>query len=45
MDALTTANKQLNIVHSNQHGILMDNIDGTWAIIDEFMKADLNLLP
>jgi esterase/lipase len=45
MDALTTTNKQLNIVHSNQHGILMDNIDGTWAIIDEFMNAGLNLLP
>jgi len=45
MDALTAAHKQLNIVRSNQHGILMDNIDGTWAIIDEFMQAGLKLLP
>ncbi len=37
MNAITTANKQLKIVHSMQHGILMENIDGTWAIIDEFM--------
>lgn len=37
MNALTT-NKQLKIVSSTQHGILMENIDGTWAIIDAFMK-------
>jgi len=36
-DAITT-NKQLKIISSTQHGILMENMNATWAVIDEFMN-------
>ena len=32
MEKLDTKNKQLKIVDSNRHGILMENIGGTWNI-------------
>jgi esterase/lipase len=38
MTKLTCQNKQLKVISSNRHGILMDNIGGTWESIDEFMK-------
>jgi esterase/lipase len=38
MNKLTCKNKQLKIVSSSHHGILMDNIDNTWETIDDFMK-------
>ncbi len=36
---LTAANKLLKIVPSKRHGILMENIGGTWESIDEFMNS------
>ncbi len=38
MNKLTCEVKQLNVIASNRHGILMDNIGETWERIDEFMK-------
>ncbi len=38
MKKLTCKNKQLKIIPSTRHGILMENIGGTWESIDEFMK-------
>ena len=37
MDKLETGNRQLKIIDSNRHGILMENIGGTWSIINDFM--------
>lgn len=39
MNKLTCKNKQLKVIPSNRHGILMENIGGIWESIDEFMKA------
>jgi hypothetical protein len=39
MDKLQTGNRQLNIIDSNRHGILMENIGGTWSIINDFMMG------
>jgi esterase/lipase len=33
-----TCKKQLKVIPSNRHGILMENIGGTWESIDGFMK-------
>jgi esterase/lipase len=30
--------KELNIIHSDQHGILMHNLAGTWATINKFIS-------
>ncbi len=38
MNKLRCLNKQLKIINSNRHGILMENIGGTWESIDAFMK-------
>ena len=38
MKALTCKNKQLKIIPSTRHGMLMENIGGTWESIDTFMK-------
>ena len=35
---LKAGNRQLRIIDSTRHGILMENIGGTWGIIDDFMK-------
>jgi len=37
IDNLQTSNKQLKIINSNRHGILMENIGGTWQVIDDFI--------
>jgi hypothetical protein len=37
MEKMDTKNKQLKIIDSNRHGILMENIGGTWSIINDFM--------
>lgn len=42
MDALIHSNKQLKIVNSTRHGILMENIDNSWAVIDAFMLTTKN---
>lgn len=34
---LGSKNKQLKIISSKRHGILMENIGGTWDVINEFM--------
>ncbi len=38
MDKLATKNKQLKIIDSNRHGILMENIGGIWSYINDFMS-------
>ncbi|MDD5461030.1 MAG: alpha/beta fold hydrolase [Methylococcales bacterium] len=42
MDKLVASNKQLRIIDSNRHGILMENIGGAWGIIDDFMAGCIN---
>lgn len=37
MSKLGTEDKELRIVHSDRHGILMENIGGTWSLNDEFI--------
>jgi hypothetical protein len=37
MNKLGTEDKELRIVHSDRHGILMENIGGTWSLNDEFI--------
>lgn len=37
MNKLKCKTKQLKIIQSKRHGILMENISGTWEIIDAFM--------
>ncbi|MGZ8162447.1 MAG: alpha/beta fold hydrolase [Methylobacter sp.] len=39
MGKLKTPNKQLKIINSNRHGILMENIGGTWDAINEFIVS------
>jgi esterase/lipase len=38
MSLLGTKNKKLAPIPSNRHGILMENIAGTWDIINDFMN-------
>jgi hypothetical protein len=44
MEAITNTNKQLKIIRSDKHGILMDNISDTWNIIDGFMVEQASIL-
>ncbi len=37
-DSLGSRNKKLCPVQSDHHGILMENMGGTWGLIDEFLK-------
>ena len=37
MDKLGIGNRQLKIIDSNRHGILMEDIGGTWDVINDFM--------
>jgi esterase/lipase len=30
--------KECVLIHSDRHGILMDNVGGTWAVINEFLE-------
>ncbi|MGR8980105.1 MAG: alpha/beta fold hydrolase [Gammaproteobacteria bacterium] len=39
MNKLGSRNKQLRIVESDRHGILMENIDQTWDINDAFIES------
>lgn len=38
MDKLGSKHKQIHAIKSRRHGILMENIDGTWGVIDEFLN-------
>jgi alpha-beta hydrolase superfamily lysophospholipase len=38
MNKLGGKNNKLKMISSNRHGILHENIGGTWESIDEFMK-------
>jgi esterase/lipase len=38
MANLICDNKQLKVIQSTRHGMLMENIGGTWESIDSFMK-------
>ena len=38
MELLGSKNKQLKTIPSNRHGILMENIAGTWDVISDFMN-------
>jgi esterase/lipase len=42
MGKLTCKSKQRVTINSNRHGILMENIGGTWESIDEFMHTCIN---
>ena len=44
IDTLTTADKQLKLIDSTQHGILTENIAGTWQAIDVFMENGVTTL-
>ncbi|NOQ36017.1 MAG: alpha/beta hydrolase [Methylococcaceae bacterium] len=37
MEKLGSKNKQLTIIHTEHHGILMDNSENTWDVIDNFL--------
>lgn len=37
-EKLGTSQKQLQPIKANRHGILMENIGGTWSIIDDFLN-------
>lgn len=37
-DKLGSSNKRLHAVAAHRHGILMENIGGTWHVIDEFLN-------
>jgi esterase/lipase len=39
---LKTPNKQLKAINSDRHGILMENIGGTWDAINDFMVSCIN---
>jgi hypothetical protein len=38
MDRLGSKQKQLQLIKSHRHGILMENIGGTWGVIDDFLN-------
>jgi hypothetical protein len=35
---LGATRKHLHAIKAKRHGILMENIDGTWSVIDEFLQ-------
>jgi len=39
MHKLSSKNKRLQNIHSNRHGILMENIGGTWEAINQFINS------
>lgn len=41
MDKLQCQHKKKLIVHANRHGVLMENIDGTWESIIDFLKNEV----
>ena len=38
MDKLGSEHKRIHAIKSDRHGILMENIDGAWRVIDEFLN-------
>ncbi len=38
MDKLGSKHKQIQAIESQRHGILMENINGTWGVIDGFLN-------
>lgn len=40
IDDITSVDKQLTLINANQHGILMENIGGSWDVIDAFMSKN-----
>lgn len=38
MGKLGSKHKQIHAIKSHRHGILMENIDGTWGVIDGFLN-------
>lgn len=38
MDKLGSEHKQIQAIESQRHGILMENINGTWGVIDGFLN-------
>jgi len=40
MDKLQCQHKKKLIVHANRHGVLMENIGGTWESIIDFLKSE-----
>jgi len=40
-EKLGSKHKQLHIIKSEYHGILMDNHDNTWSVIDDFLSQQL----
>jgi len=43
-EKLGAIDKKLHIIHADRHGILMENIDNTWCLIDDFLKQQSHLL-
>jgi esterase/lipase len=37
-DKLGSKNKKLHVINANRHGVLMENIGGTWRAIDDFLN-------
>ncbi|WP_333874106.1 alpha/beta fold hydrolase [Methylobacter sp.] len=38
MDKLGSEHKRMHAVKSHRHGILMENIDGAWGVMDDFLN-------
>ena len=41
LEKLGSKHKQLHIIKSEHHGILMNNSDNTWLVIDDFLSQQL----
>ena len=37
-DKLGSTNKKLHAINAHRHGILMENIGGTWSAVDDFLN-------
>ena len=44
IEAIGNADKQLTLLPARKHGILMENIAGTWGLIDAFMVKSARLV-
>jgi len=44
MDKLGSAYKKIQVIKSQRHGILMENIGNTWSVIDDFLN-ELSIVP
>lgn len=43
MAKLGSTHKQIRIINSRRHGILMENIGDTWRVIDDFLNELINI--